>query len=122
MRLTLAFDGQRLGDVEFGPPGERGLRQGILAPNAAYTAVRARLQEPLLGLAQLQGASAEEIRSYLIHTQQQLAASGLVLLDATGAPTPTTFLLIGDAYPLDIDFEVLEALKIPVSATFAPAT
>ena len=121
MRLTLAFGGQRLGDVEFGPPGEGGLRQGILAPTAAYAAARARLQEPLVALTRMQGAAAEQIRSHLIEMQRRLAAGGLMLLDAAGTPVPTTFLQVGDMYPLDIDVEVLEALAILVSASFAPA-
>jgi len=122
MRLTLWFEGQPLGEVEFGPPAEQGLLLGTLQPNATYYTVRPRLQQQMLGLSEMRGASAEQVRAFLLRTQAELAGDGLMLRNAAGEPVPTTFLQVTDALPPEAEPEVVEMVGIQVGATLAPAT
>ena len=122
MRLALSFDGQILGDVEFGSPNERGLRMGVLRANPAYHSVRPRLQQAMLHLMRMKGASGEEIRTQLLREHAELEAEGLMLVDATGERVPTEFLQVTDMFPLDTTPEVLDMLGVQVGARFAAAT
>jgi hypothetical protein len=119
MRLALSFRGHVLGDVEFDPPNEHGLRVGTLAASAAYHAARPRLQQPLRNLARMKGASGEEIRTRMLREHAELAAEGLMLVDAAGARVPTAFLQVMDMLPLDAAPEVLDMVGVHVCVRFA---
>jgi len=122
MQISLAYGGQLLGEVDFGAPDERGVRLGTLRPSAAYFPLRPRLQQPMLNLMQMRGASGEEIRAQLLHEHAQLAAEGLMLIDAAGDRLPTDFLQVTELAPLDTAPDIVEAIGIQVTARFAPAT
>jgi hypothetical protein len=122
MRLTLCYDGQPLGEAEFGPPNPQGMHQGTLRPNATYYAVRARFHRAIVGVTELQDKSPEQIHAYLVRTQAELAAEGLMLRDAMGEPVSVSFLHVADAFPLDAEPEVLAMLGIQIGVRLAPAT
>ena len=122
MRLTLWYEGQPLGEVEFGAPNPQGLHLGTLRPNANYHAVRPRLQRAFLGLSELKNAPPAEIRAYLLRSEAELGADGLMLGNAAGEPVPTSFLQVTDAFPPETAPEVLEMIGIQVGARLTPAT
>ena len=122
MQLTLCYDGRPLGAVEFGAPNDKGVQLGTLRPNATYHAVRARFQRAIVGVTELPGKSPEQIHAYLVRTQAELAAEGLMLRDAAGEPVPVSFLHVADAFPLDAEPEIIETMGIQVGVRIAPAT
>ena len=121
MRLTLYYDGQALGPVQFGPPNEHGLQTGTLRPTATYHALRPRLHRAALDLTEVQGMSAEDIRARILRTQATLAADGLMLRTAAGEPVPVSFIQVADVLPLDTEPEILEMIGIQIGIRLAPA-
>ena len=122
MRLTLWYEDQPLGEVELGPPNQQGIQLGTLRPNANYHTVRPRLQRAFAGLVELKNASAEQIRAYLLRSEAELEANGLMLRNAAGERVPTSGLQVTDAFPLDTQPAVLEMLGVQVGVRLAPAT
>lgn len=120
MLLTLYYDGQALGQVQFGPPDEGGLQMGTLRPNATYHAMRPRLQRAARDLTELKGVSPEDVRARILPTQARLAGDGLMLRADAGEPVPVSFLQVADVFPLDTEPEFLEMLGIQIDRAAPP--
>ena len=113
MILTLMFEGQSLGFVEFWPR-TGGAPNGSLRPNANYQAARPAIQSVTSDLPQ----EPEQIRDHVRARLAALYARGLGLYTPAGKLMPTSTLVVGDAAPLEYDLADFPDWRVPVSAEF----
>ena len=117
MLLTLLFENQPIGEVEFA--GDQGAeRHGLLRPAPGYAGARSALQMLTVGAFADAEGSPERLSRSVSSATQALARRGLELRDKTGATARTSRIMVADYFPADCDPAMFEGIRLPVIARF----